>query len=42
MPMRRMLDGNPIGRIGGQNAKDYGWDNLHGLYARMLGIQLAS
>ena len=38
----RLLDGNPIGRIGGKNAKDYGWDNLHGLYARALGIHLAS
>ena len=38
----RLLDGNPIGRIVGKNAKDYGWDNLHGQFAKVLGIQPAS
>jgi len=38
----RMLDGNPIGRIVGKDARNYGWDNLHGQYAKALGIHLAS
>jgi hypothetical protein len=34
----RLLDGNAIGPIVGENAKNYGWEALHDAYARKLGI----
>jgi uncharacterized protein YndB with AHSA1/START domain len=34
----RFLDGNPVGAIVGENARNYGWDELHDAYAEMLGI----
>lgn len=34
----RLLDGNPIGPIVGEDAKNYGWDELHAAYAEKLGI----
>jgi uncharacterized protein YndB with AHSA1/START domain len=33
----RLLDGRPVGRVVGQQAKDFGWDELHDAYARELG-----
>jgi uncharacterized protein YndB with AHSA1/START domain len=32
----RMLDGRPVGRIVGQRAKEFGWDDLHAAYTRSL------
>ena len=34
-----LLDGNPIGRIVGRDAKKYGWDALNEAYAGKLGIE---
>lgn len=34
----RLLDGTPVGRIVGRDAKKYGWDRLHDAYAAKLGI----
>ena len=34
----RLLDGNPIGPIVGQDAINYGWQELHDIYAEKLGI----
>jgi len=33
----RLLDGTPIGPIRGNDAKNYGWDELHDAYAARLG-----
>ena len=33
----RLLDGTPIGPIRGNDAKNYGWDELHDSYAARLG-----
>ena len=35
----RLLDGNPISRISGRAAKNYGWDRLHDQYAEVLGVK---
>ncbi|MGH3344260.1 MAG: SRPBCC family protein [Carbonactinosporaceae bacterium] len=34
----RFLDGNPVGPIVGENAKNYGWGELHDAYAESLGV----
>jgi len=34
--MERLLDGSPVGVIRGQDAKNYGWDELHEQYGRLL------
>jgi uncharacterized protein YndB with AHSA1/START domain len=34
----RLMEGKPIDRIVGQDAKNYGWDELHDAYASKLGI----
>lgn len=34
----RLLDGQPIGPIRGENARNYGWDELHDAYAGKLAI----
>ena len=34
----RLLDGDPIGPIRGEDAKNYGWDRLHDEYAETLGV----
>ncbi|MPZ27438.1 MAG: ATPase [Micromonosporaceae bacterium] len=33
-----LLDGRPIGPIRGNDARNYGWDELHDAYAEKLGI----
>ena len=33
----RLLDGDPVGPIRGEDAKNYGWDRLHDAYAETLG-----
>jgi hypothetical protein len=33
-----LLDGQPIGPIRGQDALNYGWDELNDGYAKKLGI----
>lgn len=33
-----LLEGSPIGAIRGENARNFGWDQLHDDYAAMLGI----
>jgi uncharacterized protein YndB with AHSA1/START domain len=33
-----LLDGRPVGPIRGENARNYGWDELHDAYAKKLGI----
>jgi len=33
------LDGRPIGRIVGDEARRYGWERLHDLYAKRLGLE---
>jgi hypothetical protein len=38
MVAERMLDGRPIGRIVGSEAKKYGWERVHDAYAAALGI----
>jgi uncharacterized protein YndB with AHSA1/START domain len=38
----RLLDGDPIGRIVGEDAKRYGWDALYSLYSAKLGIPIAT
>lgn len=38
---RRMLDGEPVPRIVGSEAKDYGWQELHDAYAAETGIASA-
>jgi uncharacterized protein YndB with AHSA1/START domain len=35
----RMLDGDDIGPIVGENARNYGWDELNEKYAERLGIK---
>jgi uncharacterized protein YndB with AHSA1/START domain len=35
----RFLDGNPVGRIVGEDAMNYGWQQLHDQYAKELGIE---
>lgn len=35
----RLLDGAPIGRIAGHDAKQYGWERLHDAYAAKLGVE---
>jgi uncharacterized protein YndB with AHSA1/START domain len=37
----RLLDGEPIGPIRGDNAMNYGWQELHDAYAEKLGIPRA-
>jgi uncharacterized protein YndB with AHSA1/START domain len=37
-----LLDGQPLGPIRGQNAKNYGWEELHDRYAEKLGISPVS
>jgi uncharacterized protein YndB with AHSA1/START domain len=34
----RLLAGDPVGPIVGENARNYGWDELHDAYAERLGI----
>ena len=34
----RLLDGDPVGPIRGENARNHGWDELHDAYAEKLGI----
>jgi uncharacterized protein YndB with AHSA1/START domain len=34
----RLLDGQPVGPIRGQDAKNHGWEELHDAYAERLGI----
>jgi Activator of Hsp90 ATPase homolog 1-like protein len=34
----RLLDGAPIGPIRGEDARNYGWDELNEAYAAALGI----
>jgi uncharacterized protein YndB with AHSA1/START domain len=34
----RLLDGQPIGPIRGEDARNYGWDDLREAYAKALGI----
>jgi uncharacterized protein YndB with AHSA1/START domain len=34
----RLLDGRPIGPIRGQEAMEYGWQDLHDRYAEQLGV----
>jgi uncharacterized protein YndB with AHSA1/START domain len=34
----RLLDGNPVGPIVGQDAMSHGWQELHDAYAEKLGI----
>jgi hypothetical protein len=34
----RLLDGTPIGPIRGEDARNYGWDDLNRAYAETLGI----
>jgi uncharacterized protein YndB with AHSA1/START domain len=34
----RLLDGQPVGRIVGNKARRYGWEELHDAYAQKLGI----
>lgn len=36
--MARLLEGKPVGRIVGEEAKHYGWQQLDETYARMLGV----
>ncbi len=36
--VERMLDGRPVGRIVGSEAKKYGWERVHDAYAAALGI----
>jgi uncharacterized protein YndB with AHSA1/START domain len=36
----RLMDGQPIGLIVGQEAKKYGWDALYEAYAAKLGIEV--
>jgi len=36
-----LLDGEPIGPIRGENAMNYGWQELHDAYAERLGISRA-
>jgi uncharacterized protein YndB with AHSA1/START domain len=38
----RLLDGDPIGRVVGNEAKKYGWEQLHDAYAGALGIRPAA
>ncbi|HYZ01288.1 MAG TPA: SRPBCC family protein [Candidatus Binatia bacterium] len=33
----RLLDGHPVGPIVGENARNYGWDDLSDAYAKRLG-----
>jgi hypothetical protein len=33
----RLLDGDPVGPIVGQNARNYGWDDLSEAYPKRLG-----
>jgi Activator of Hsp90 ATPase homolog 1-like protein len=33
----RLLDGEPVGPIRGEDAKNHGWDRLHDEYAERLG-----
>jgi uncharacterized protein YndB with AHSA1/START domain len=33
-----LLDGRPVGPIRGEDARNYGWDELNDAYARTLGI----
>ena len=35
----RFLAGRPIGRIVGDDARRYGWERLHNLYAERLGLE---
>jgi hypothetical protein len=37
----RLLDGAPTGPIRGQDARNYGWDDLQRRYAEALGTHLA-
>ena len=37
----RLLDGTPTGPIRGQDARNYGWDDLHRRYAEAIGTRLA-
>jgi len=34
----RLIDGQPVGPIVGERARDYGWDELADTYAKTLGI----
>jgi uncharacterized protein YndB with AHSA1/START domain len=34
----RLLDGTPLGPIRGEDARNYGWDDLNQAYAQTLGI----
>ena len=34
----RLLDGEPIEPIVGEQAREYGWDDLHDAYAQRLGV----
>jgi hypothetical protein len=34
--MERYLEGNPVGAIVGEEAKQYGWQQLHHRYAQRL------
>lgn len=36
-----LLDGQPIGPIRGEHARDYGWEELHDAYAKKLAIPTA-
>lgn len=35
----RFLDGEPVGRIVGDDARQHGWDDLHDVYAERLGLE---
>jgi len=34
----RLLDGDPVGPIVGEDARNHGWDELHDAYAAQLGV----
>jgi uncharacterized protein YndB with AHSA1/START domain len=38
----RLLDGAPVGPIRGEDARNYGWDDLRDAYAARLGIDASS
>ena len=36
--LERVLDGNPVGRVVGNDAKNYGWDALYEAYSKRLDV----
>jgi hypothetical protein len=37
----RLLDGQPIGRIAGTQARQFGWQRLNVEYAKQFGVEAA-